>query len=89
MLLFVLTLKLAFFLVKLYCYLSLIPNGKLVIMFSNLGGSVRFPSLLPFVFASFLHICIQKESRLVSYIACVDAADGRSIVASSNSSWNN
>jgi len=31
----------------------------------------------------------KKESQLVGYMACVDAAGGRSFIAFSHSSWNN
>ncbi len=59
---------------KLSPYFSPIHSGKLIIIFSNLSGVGRNKEVVP-------------ASRL--YIACEDAAGGRSFIAFSHSSWNN
>jgi len=79
---------------KLSPYLSPIHNGKLVIMFSNSGGTGGFPREIRA--CSRLSLChyvtsvsIEKKSQLEGYMACEDAAGGRSFIAFSHSSWNN
>ncbi len=74
--------------------LSLIHNGKLVIMLSNLSGTGRFSQEIHACLCSSLHhyvtsVNIKNESRLVGYIACKDAVGGGSLIAFSHSSWNN
>ncbi len=64
-------------------YLGPIQNGKLVIMFSNLSGTGRFSWEIQACSCSSLRHYItsvnaKNKSQLVHYIACEDAAGGRS-----------
>jgi len=79
---------------KLSPYLSPIHNDKLVIMFSNSGGTGRFSREIRACRRSSLRhyvksVYIKKESQLVGYIICEDAAGDGSFIAFSHSSWNN
>ncbi len=78
---------------KLSSYLSPIHNGKLVIMFSNLGGTCRFSWEIKACRRSLCHyvtsVNIQKKSQLIGYITRENATGGRLFIDFSHSSWNN
>ncbi len=66
-----------------------IHNGYLIILFSNLSGTVRNLQEIQEFCMSLRHVCKQVVPANRLYQACEDPAGGGLFIAFSHSSWNN